>query len=89
MIEIIYKNGKKNVFPDALSKKYEDVEALLYAISIIQPDWIAQAIDEWENDEKIWTFTKKLQQDPSATNTFRWKDHLLYYKDRLYLGKSS
>jgi hypothetical protein len=33
--EIIYKKGKKNVVADALSKKDEDVEAFLYAISII------------------------------------------------------
>ena len=39
--EIIYKKGKQNVVVDALSRKDEDVEALLYAISIIQSDWIA------------------------------------------------
>jgi hypothetical protein len=37
---IIYKKGKKNVVADALSRKDEDVEEFLYAISIIQPDWI-------------------------------------------------
>ena len=82
--EIIYKKGKQNVVVDALSRKDEDVEALLYVISIIQPDWIAEA-----NDEKIWTFIQKLQQDPIASNTFRWKYDLLWYNDRLYLVKSS
>jgi hypothetical protein len=37
---------------DALSRKDEDVEAFLYAISIIQPDWIIEARDEWKNDKK-------------------------------------
>ena len=46
-------------------------------------------MDEWKNDKKIWTFIQKLQQDPNASNTFRWKDDLLWYKGRLYLGKSS
>jgi len=37
-IEIIYKKGKKNVVANALSRKDEDVEGLLCAISIIQLD---------------------------------------------------
>jgi hypothetical protein len=45
--EIIYKKGKKNVFADALSGNDEDVEAFLYVILIIQPDWIIEARDEW------------------------------------------
>jgi len=36
--EIFYKKGKKNMVADALSRKYEAMEALLCAISIIQPD---------------------------------------------------
>ena len=39
---------------DALSRKDEDVEALLCAISIIQPDWINEAREEWKNDEEVW-----------------------------------
>jgi hypothetical protein len=41
--EIVYKKGKKNLVADALSRKDEDVEAFLYAISIIQCDWIIEA----------------------------------------------
>ena len=46
--EIIYKKGKLNVVVDALSRKNEVVEALLCVISIIQPDWITEARDEWK-----------------------------------------
>ena len=87
--EIIYKKGNQNVVVDALSMKDEDVEALLYVILIIQRDWIVEALDEWKKDEKIWTFIQKLQQDPSSSNTFRWKYDLLWYKDCVYLGKIS
>ena len=41
--EIIYKKGKLNVGVDALSRKDEEVEALFWGISIIQPDWITEA----------------------------------------------
>ena len=67
--EIIYKKGKKNVVVDALSRKDEDVEALLCAISIIQPDWINEARDEWKNGEEGWALIQKLQQDPSRVRT--------------------
>ena len=36
--EIIYKNVKENTVANSLSRKYEDVEALLCAPSITQPD---------------------------------------------------
>jgi hypothetical protein len=61
--EIVYKKGKQNVVVDALSRKDEDVEAFLCAISIIQPDWIIEARDEWKNDGKVWTLIERLQQD--------------------------
>jgi hypothetical protein len=87
--EIVYKKGKQNVVADALSRKDEDVEAFLCAISIIQLDWIIESRDEWKNDEKVWTLIQRLQQDSSASDTFTWKNDSLWYKDRLYLCKNS
>ena len=49
--EIIYKKGTQNVVADAVSRKDEDVEELLYSISIIQTEWITEAMDEWKNDK--------------------------------------
>ncbi len=79
--EIIYTKGKKNVVAYTLSRKDEDVEALLCAISIIQPEWINEARDEWKNDEEVWAFIQKLQQDNNTSDTFSWKNDSLWYKD--------
>ena len=87
--EIIYKKGKKNFVADALSRKDEDVEALLCVISIIQPKWISEEKDKWNNDEEVWALIQKLQQDPSTSDTFSWKNDSLWYKDHLYLFYNS
>lgn len=78
--EIIYKKGKQNVVTDTLSRKDEDVEALLCTISIIQPGWINEAREESKNDEEVWALTEKLQQDSSTSDTFSWKNDSLWYK---------
>jgi hypothetical protein len=58
--EILYKKGKKNVVVDAFSRKDEDVKAFLCSISIIQPDWIIEARDEWKNGKNVWTLIQRL-----------------------------
>ena len=58
--EINYKKWKLNVVSDALSRKDEDVEALLCAIYIIQPNWITEARDEWKKEKEVWTLIQKL-----------------------------
>ena len=74
---------------DALSRKYEDVEALLCALLIIQPNWIIEAREEWKNDPSVWTLIQQLQKDPSVSNNFVWKNDSLCYKNHLYIFKES
>ena len=72
---------------DALSRKYEDVEALHFSLSIIQLDWILEAREEWKNDPSVWTLIQQLQNDPIVSDTFVWKNDSLWYKDHLYICK--
>ena len=40
--EYIYKRGKINVVEDALSRKQDDIEGLIFAIFIMQFDWVGE-----------------------------------------------
>ena len=43
------------------------MEALFCVISIIQPDWINEARDEWKKDKEVWPLIQKLQKIPVQT----------------------
>ena len=75
------KKGKQNVVADAFSRKDKYVDGFLYAISIIQPNWIIEERDEWKNDEKVWTLIQRLQRDSSASDTFTWK--MIHYGTKI------
>ena len=62
---------------------------MLCAISIIQPDWITEARDEWKKVEEVWRLIKNLQLHPSTSDTFNWKNDSIWYKYRLYLCNNS
>ena len=62
---------------------------MLCSISIIQPDWITEARDEWKKDEEVWMLIQNLQQEPSTSDTFSLKNDSLWYKDHLYIWKNS
>ena len=87
--EIIYEKGKQIMVVDTISRKYEDVDALLCVISIIQPNWIVEAREEWKNDLYVWTHIQKLENDVNVSDTFVRKNDSLWYKDRLYICKIS
>ena len=54
MLAILHALNKWQPYPMGRLFKDEDVEALFFAISIIQPDWINEARDEWKKDKEVW-----------------------------------
>ena len=45
---------------NSLSRKDEDIEALICSLSTIQPDWVVEAREEWKNSLSMWMLIQKL-----------------------------
>ena len=52
--EITYKKGKYNGVENALLRKEDEIEELLYVISIIQFDCVEEPSSKWKKDKKAW-----------------------------------
>jgi hypothetical protein len=63
--EIIYKKGKHIVVVDALSRKEEEIEGSLCAISISKYYMENETKIEWKQDEEVCNIIEQLQEDPS------------------------
>ena len=44
----------------------------IIASSIIQPEWITEARDEWKKDEEVWTCIQNLQQALGDIGGLKW-----------------
>ena len=87
--EIIYKKGKENIVTNTLSRKDENDESLLCALSILQANWVEEAKAEWQNDVATSNLIQQVKSDPSSSDKFFLKGDILWYKEWLYLCKNS
>jgi len=64
MLAILHALKKWRAYQMGRLFKDEDVQALFCDISIIQPDWINEARDEWKKDKEVWPLIQKFQKIP-------------------------
>jgi hypothetical protein len=50
---------------------------------------VEEAKEEWKNDVATSNIIQQLQNDPSSLDRFCWKGYILWFKERLYLCKTS
>ncbi|WVZ83842.1 hypothetical protein U9M48_030940 [Paspalum notatum var. saurae] len=85
---IIYKKGSENRVADALSRQWIST-ASCAAISTSSPQWLTQVVDSYSQDARAQDLMAKLSVDPTAVPHFTFKDGLLRYKQRIWLGADS
>jgi hypothetical protein len=84
---IIYKKGVDNGAADALSR-HPSLSSSCLAISSCTPKWITEVADSYNQDSQTLAIIAKLGVDTSVVPHFSWKDGLLRYKNRIWIGQS-
>lgn len=82
---IQYRKGKENRVADALSRK-ESEEGAIQAISGTIPEWITEIVKSYETNEHCRKLTASLTLQPTDQNHYTYKQGLIRYKGRLYIG---
>jgi hypothetical protein len=85
---IIYKKGTDNSAADALSR-HPAVSALCLAVSSGTPQWIAEVASSYMQDKTAQELITKLAVDSAAVPHYSWKDGILRYKNRIWVGADS
>ena len=62
---------------NALSRKDEEDEALLCALSILQENWVVEGKEGWKNDVATSNLIQQIKSDPSSSDKFCLKGDIL------------
>jgi hypothetical protein len=80
-----YKQGINNGTADALSRKPPE-SSQVFAISTVQPAWIAAVIESYSTDDYAQQILQKLAVDSGAVAHFTLVQGVLRYKNRIWVG---
>lgn len=87
--KICYRKGSTKSAADALSRKENDEEVQLLAISVGVPVWIQEVIKGYVSDPFSSQLLTELTVNREARNHFSLQDGLLRYKGRVWVGNNS
>ena len=82
---IIYRQGSDNRAADALSRLHQ-LECS--AVSIAQPQWLLEVADSYASNDQAKELIAKLVVDPQVVPHFTYRDGLLRYKQRVWIGNN-
>lgn len=86
--KIEYKKGAENKVADGLSRQFDE-EGSCLAITTVHPLWIGELIFTYEGDSLAQETIAELINCPYNVSNFSYKDGLVRYHGKLYVGSST
>ena len=83
---IVYKKGADNRVVDALSRRTAQTEEC-FSLSSSIPVWLEQVASSYAADSYAQSIITKLALDATAVPHFSWKNGLLGYQNRIWVGQ--
>jgi hypothetical protein len=83
--KVVYKKGTLNGAADALSRKPVTASELM-AVTTVKPLWLEQVEASYANDTHAQTLLQKLSLDPLAEPHYSFRDGLLRYDNKIWIG---
>jgi hypothetical protein len=83
--KVVYKKGTLNGAADALSRKPVTASELM-AMTMVKPLWLELVKASYANDTHAQTLLQKLSLDPLAEPHYSFRDGLLRYDNRIWIG---
>ncbi|KAK1608406.1 hypothetical protein QYE76_032079 [Lolium multiflorum] len=86
---IVYRKGSENTAADALSRRPQETNGQLAAISSVVPTWLTEIITGYQTDPKAQALLAQLAVHPSGVDDYSLSDGIIRKKGKIWLGCNS
>lgn len=77
----------ENVAADVLSRQTEGAEC--FGITVVQPRWVAEVLESYENDTEVQALIAHLSIQPTGNLEVTLQQGILCHQGRIWVGSNS
>lgn len=76
----------ENVAADALSRKFDEAECK--GLTVTQPKWITEVMDNYSGDTKVQELITQLCVDPNSHSDVKFQQGILRHQGQIWVGSN-